>query len=74
MPEATTEQPAEEQMTDEQKQAWAEWEFGARKWAKIQSEENAKAQADREWANLGSKSNEDFRAFVRRTCGFDPNT
>jgi len=64
--------PAEDQMTDEERAQWAQWDVGARRWAKIQSEEQSKERVAREWENLGAKDDKAAREFIRKTCGFDP--
>jgi len=65
-------QPDYEQMNEEQRLAWQQWEDGARKWAQIQRDETEKAKVTREWKELGAKSPADFREFVCKQCGFDP--
>jgi hypothetical protein len=44
----------------------------AKAWVRVQQEETDRAQTDRDWKDLGSKSSTAGRDFIRRQCGFDP--
>jgi hypothetical protein len=65
-------QLTEANFTADQRQAWAEYDYGVRRIAKIQNEEAKKVQVGRGFNNLGSMSAASYRAFVLQQLGFDP--
>lgn len=74
MPNAATEQNAQpaQEMTEEQKRAWAEYNEGVKTFTAIQREENAKAEAEAKFRRIGSMPDSTFRQAVMDQFGYDP--